>query len=137
MNKKSLLAIERVITCINELTILTKDKKAEYFFDSWTINALIDLIYEVEDNLDKVSIKIKEKYPDIKWDIINKSKEYDKIFGESTDMNLGKVWLLASESLRKEILYDLEEVLNNELLDYYTELCNNEHEKAIKEKALS
>ena len=74
MNKKSLLAVERIITCINELSILTKNKSAEYFYDSFEMIILLDLLHEIEFNLDKISIKIKEKYKNIDWNIIKKRK---------------------------------------------------------------
>lgn len=112
MNKKSLLAIERIIACINELKILTKDKEAEYFFDSLEMNVLIDLVSEIEVNLSKVNRNIKDKYKYINWDIIQKAKKYDEVFGES--FNLGEVWELASITLKNELFNDLEMVLTQE-----------------------
>ena len=57
MKKKDLLAIERIISVINELNILTKGKDSNYFFDSLELNALIDLIYEVDQNINKISFE--------------------------------------------------------------------------------
>ena len=80
MNKRTLVAIERIITCINELSIITKNKSVEYFYDSFEMNILLDILQEIELNLDKISIKIKEKYKNIDWDIIKKEKHYDEVF---------------------------------------------------------
>lgn len=120
MNKRTLLAIERIITCINELSIITKNKSVEYFYDSFEINILFDILHEIELNLDKISIKIKEKYKNIDWDIIKKEKHYDEVFGES--LNLGKAWILASTTLKDNLLNKLIALLEEETPNYYKEL---------------
>ena len=130
MNKKSLLAIERIISCINELTILTKAKKAEYFYDSFEMIALIDLLNEIELNINKINIKIKNKYNNIDWKIIEKEKKYDDVFGES--LNLGKAWELSSTILRNSLLNDLIKLLEQEIPNYYKKLCNKKHEHFVK-----
>ena len=120
MNKRTLVAIERIITCINELSIITKNKSVEYFYDSFEMNILLDILQEIELNLDKISIKIKEKYKNIDWDIIKKEKHYDEVFEES--LNLGKAWILASATLKDNLLNKLILLLEDELPSYYKEL---------------
>lgn len=120
MNKKSLLAVERIITCINELSILTKNKSVEYFYDSFEMIILLDILHEIEFNLDKVSIRIKEKYKDIDWNIIKKEKDY--IEGACVGINLGKAWMLVSITLKDELLNKLTFLLEEELPNYYKEL---------------
>lgn len=123
MNKRTLLAIERIITCINELSIITKNKSAQYFYDSFEMNILLDILQEIELNLDKISIKIKEKYKNIDWDIIKKEKHYDEVFGES--LNLGKAWILVSTTLKDNLLNKLIALLEDELPSYYKNLSDN------------
>ena len=130
MNKKSLLAIERTISCINELTILTKNKTAEYFYDSFEMNALLVLLNEIEFNLNKINSKIKDKYKNIDWSIIEKEKYYDDVFGES--INVGKAWILVSSTLKNELLNNLIILLEEEIPNYYKSLCNKNYEKFIK-----
>lgn len=129
MNKKSLLAIERIISCINELTILTKNKKAEYFYDGYEMNALIDLISEIELNLGRISNKIKNKYNKIDWKKIEKEKECNGM-----GMNIGKAWILASQTLKDEFLNDLINILEHEVPDYYKNLCNKKHEEFVRKQ---
>lgn len=124
MNKESLIAIERIITCINELTILTKDKTAEYFYDSLEMNVLINLLDEIELNLEKIDSNIKNKYKDYNWNIIKKEKIEDEVFGSS--YNLESVWKLSSSILKNELLNNLNTLLEKEIPDYYYNLCCND-----------
>jgi len=130
MNKKSLLAIERIISCINELIILTKDKKAEYFYNSFEMNALIDLLNQIELNINKINNKIKNKYNNIDWKIIEKEKKYDDVFGES--LSIGKTWDLSSNILKNTLLNDLIKLLEEEIPNYYKKLCNKNHKIFVK-----
>jgi len=123
MKKESLLAIERIIACINELTILTKSKTEEYFYDSLEMNALINLIDEIELNIEKVDINIKNKYKDYNWDVIQKEQFEDEAFGMS--YNLKRIWELSSSILKNELLGDLITLLEKEIPDYYYNLCHN------------
>lgn len=134
MDKRSLFAIERIISCINELGILTKNKTMEYFYDSFEMNALLELLNEIEVNINTVNKKIKDKYKNIDWEIIGKEKEYDELFEES--LNLGKVWELSSCSLKNELLNNLFILLEQELPIYYKTLCNKNHEKFAKKADL-
>lgn len=122
MNKTSLIAVERIIACINELTILTNNRNAEYFYDSLEMNALIRLLDEIEKNIEKIDNKIKNRYKDFKWDIIKKEKFEDEVFGMS--YNLKTVWELSNSILKNELLNDLIKLLEKEIPEYYYNLYN-------------
>ena len=124
LDKKSLSAIEKIISCINELKILTKDKNAEYFYDRFDLIALLNLLDTIKLNLNKISSKIKEKYNNINWDIIKKRNSE----------NIGVAWELVSKTLKTELLDDLNKILEIELPTYYSNLCNKMHEDFIKQK---
>lgn len=130
MNKKSLLAIERIISCINELIILTKDKTADYFYDIFEMYALLDLLYEIELNINKINNKVKTKYNKIDWKIITKEKKYDD--GVGALLNIGKAWELSSVILKDDFLNDLNHLLELEIPNYYKEMCNKKHENFVK-----
>jgi len=135
MNKKSIVAIERIISCINELSILTKGRDDNYFYDSFEMIALLDLIYEIDRNINKISPKIKEKYSTIDWNVIENRKHIDEKTGERwNSMNIGKAWELASGVIKDELLDKLNKLLENELPIYYTSYCNKIHENAMKER---
>lgn len=125
MNKKSLIAIERIISCINELSILTQNKTAEYFYDSFEMNILIDLVNEIECNINKISSKIKSKYKDVDWNIIKKEKHYDAVLGES--LNIGKIWQLSSKTLKDELLVNLSKLLKEDKPTMYKMECNKHY----------
>lgn len=125
LDKKSLLAIEKVISCINELNILTKDKSAEYFYDRFDLIALLDLLETIRINLNKISHKIKKKYDNIDWEIIEKRNSE----------NIGVAWELASKTLKEELLDDLNRLLEIEIPTYYSSLCNKKHKEFIKHKS--
>lgn len=122
MNKTSLIAVERIIACINELTILTNNRNAEYFYDSLEMNALIRLLDQIEKNIEKIDNKIKNRYKDFKWDIIKKEKFEDEVFGMS--YNLKTVWELSNSILKNELLNDLITLLEKEIPEYYYNLYN-------------
>ena len=122
MKKKDLLAIERIINVINELNILTKGKDSNYFFDSLELNTLIDLIYEVDKNINKISFDLKEKYSNINWSVVASEKDYDEVMGPS--INIGTVWRLASNDLNDALMKKLNELLVKEIPEYYKNLCS-------------
>lgn len=126
MNKKSLLAIERIIICINELDILTKNKDKEYFYDSFEMIILINLLNEIQSNITKINNKTKNKYKNIDWKIIE--KEYDDVF-----LNVEKAWNLSSFIVKEELLDKLNKLLEQEIPNYYKKLCNKKHKEFIKE----
>ena len=131
MNKKSILAIEKVLSLIKELEIMTKDRDDNYFYDSYEMPILCELVDEIDKNLNNINPKVKEKYNSINWRIIEERRYYDDFFGPS--MKLGKVWELASGLIKVELYDSLNRVLENELPSYYTNYSNKMHEKAMKE----
>lgn len=129
MDKKSILAIEKIITCINELEIITKGRDDNYFYKGFEMPILCGLVDEIDKNISKINSKIKDKYNNINWNIINSKKDDD--LGIMT-LKLGKVWELASSILKNELLNQLNKILEIELPIYYTNYCNARHKKAIK-----
>ncbi len=129
MNKQSILAIERIIACISELKIMTKGRNDKYFYDGFEMPILCSLVDEIDKNIGKIKFKIKNKYNNVDWDVINSKKEDDngiKI------LKLGKVWDLASGILENELLENLNLILEIELPIYYMNYCNTQHKKALK-----
>lgn len=131
MNRKSILAIEKIIANINELNIITKDRDDNYFYDSYEMPIICGLVDEIDKNLDKISSRLKEKYNTINWNVIRERKHEDEYFGPS--LKLGKIWELASGVLKEELYDSLNGILEKELRTYYTNYSNKMHEKAMKE----
>ena len=75
MLKKDIKHIERIITNINELTILTKNRDSEYFYNSSEMVILCTLVNEIDDSLTDINEKLKNKYKNINWNIINSQKK--------------------------------------------------------------
>ena len=131
MNKKSILAIENIISYITELKIITKGKDANYFYDGFEMPILCSLVDKIDYNINKINSKIKSKYNDIDWNIIDSKKHDDN--GIKT-IKLGEIWNLSSRLLENEMLNKLNKILENELPTYYMNYCNSQHKKAIKER---
>ena len=131
MDKKSIIAIEKIITYITELKIITRGKDDNYFFSGYETPILCDLVDKIDINITKINLKIKNKYNNINWNIID-SKKYGE-YGEKK-LKLGEVWNLASSVLEKELLESLNKILVEELPMYYKNYCDNKHKKFIKEK---
>lgn len=131
MDKKSILAIEKIISYITELKIVTKGKDANYFFDGFEMPILCSLVDKIDKNINKINSKIKSKYNDVEWNIIDSKKDNDN--GIKT-LKLGKIWNLSSGLLENEMLNKLKKILENELPIYYMNYCNNQHKKALKER---
>ena len=129
MNKKSLIAIEKILNCINELEIVCTGRDVNYFYDSYEMPILCDLVNEVEININKISTKIKRKYKNVNWFIIDSYKEDD---GELKNLKMGKVWELASTVLKRGLKRELSNILKMELPIYYTNYCNQQHERFLK-----
>ena len=134
MNKKSIIAIERILNCINELEIVCTGRDDNYFYDSYEMPILCDLVNEVEININNISTKIKRKYDNVNWCVIDSYKEDD---GEFKILKMGKVWELASTVLKKELKSKLSYILKMELPIYYTNYCNQQHERFLKNKELA
>ena len=108
---------------------MTKDRDDNYFYDGFEMMVLCELVDKIDKNLNMISPKIKEKYHNIDWKVIEKRRHYDELFGPS--LKLGETWILASKVLKDELLDNLNKIL--ELRAYYTDYCNKMHEKAMRE----
>ena len=128
MNKKSIYAIENIIISINELMILTKDKDVNYFYDSYEMPILCELVNDVNKSISKINSKVKKKYSFVNWEIINQFKEDDN--GVKI-LNLGKVWDLASNLLEKQLYQNMMKILKLELPVYYKNYSIKKHNKKI------
>lgn len=131
MNKKDIKLIEQIITNINELEIITNNRDDNYFYDSYEMPVLCGLVDGIDDCINKISAKLKTKYNNINWQVIEERKHNDNVFGPS--LKLGKTWELASGVLKSELLDGLNNVLKLELPVYYTNYSNKMHERAMKE----
>ena len=65
MDKRSILAIEKIITYITELKIMTKRRNDSYFYDGFEMPILCNLVDEIDKNISKINSKIKDKYNNI------------------------------------------------------------------------
>lgn len=130
MDKKSILAIEKIITYIMELDIMTKDRDDNYFYNSYEMPIICGLVNDIDINLKKINFKVKEKYNDINWKIFDDYYEKDDGF---IVRKLGKIWILANGILKKELYNQLRNILEIEIPIYYTNYCNKQHEKAVKQ----
>ena len=126
INRKSIKAIENIITNINELDIMTKDRNDLYFYDSYEMLVLCDLVSNIEKNLSNISLKIKKKYKNVNWNIIKEQ------YNEFDELKVGKIWILSSGLLKGELLSKLKKILIEELPIYYTNYCNKQHGKYFK-----
>lgn len=70
MNKKTIDVIERIISRLNEMDILTKNRDCNYFYNGYEMPILCGLVNGVDDDLNIVSKKIKQKYSNVKWNIV-------------------------------------------------------------------
>ena len=129
MNKKSILAIEKIITYIKELELITKGRNDNYFYNSFEMPILCDLVDKIDRNINIISPIIKRKYGNVNWNIIDSRKEIDngiKI------LKLVKIWELSNGLLNKELYNNLNHILEIELPVYYTNYCNKQHNIFLK-----
>ena len=129
MDKKSILAIEKIIIYITELKIMTKGRDYNYFYDGFEMPVICHLIDRIDKNINKINPKIKNKYNNIKWNIIDSKKEEDK--GLKT-LKIGKVLDLAFNMSENNLLEKLNKILEEELPIYYLNYCQDQHKKQIK-----
>ena len=81
---------------------------------------LIYLIDQINNSIHKIGPKIKKKYFNIDWEVIEKRKYIDEKTGERwNSMNLGEIWLLANGIIKDELLDKLNELLEKEIPTYY------------------
>ena len=100
--------------------------KQLYFYDSYEMPVLCDLVSNIEKNLSNISLKIKKKYKNVNWNIIKEQ------YNEFDELKVGKIWILSSGLLKGELLSKLRKILIEELPIYYTNYCNKQHEKYFK-----
>ena len=129
MNRKSILAIERINNCIIELKIITAGKDFILLDNEFEMPIICGLVNEIDKNIFKINAYIKDKYNNINWNIIESRKENN---GEYKALKLGKVWELANGVLYNELYKKLNNVLEAELPTYYKNYCNRRHENALK-----
>ena len=129
MDKKSILAIEKIIMYITELDIITKGRDNNYFYDSYEMPILCDLVHNIEINIKKINSKVKKKYNNVNWKIIDLYKETDDGY---KILKLGKIWILSSGTLKRELYSKLRNILEVELPTYYTNFSNEQHKKAME-----
>ena len=118
MLKKDIKHIERIITNINELAILTKNRDSEYFYNSSEMVILCTLVNEIDDSLIDINEKLKNKYKNINWNIISSQKNNEQ------SLTVGKVWELSSHLLKDDIYNELKSLLSKELPIYYKNYCD-------------
>lgn len=119
MLKKDIKFIERIITNINELVILTSGKDDEYFYNSYEMVILCKLVDEVDLSLSSISDKLKNQYKNVKWDLVDKLKD-----NRDESLTVGKVWILSSYLLKDKLYNDLKKILTFELPIYYKKYCD-------------
>ena len=129
MNRKSILAIERINNCITELKIITASNDFISLDNDFEMPIICGLINDIDNNIMKISQKVKDKYSNIDWNIIESRKEND---GEYKTLKLGNVWALANGILYNELYEKLNNVLKSELPIYYKNYCKRKHENALK-----
>lgn len=132
MNKNDLKAIENILVRLIKLNIMTQNKTPEYFYERLEMNILIEFIEDIDDNLKKISKKLKEKYNSIDWKIIEKERYSDEVFGKC--MKLDKAWQLAS-TLYGQLYSSFVTILESELEEYYRLLCEDRQKEILKTKA--
>ena len=130
MNKKSILAIEKIITCITELKIITTGNDFISLDNEYEMPIICGLVDDIDSNICKIDFKIKNKYSNINWNVINLKKEDD---GDFKVLKLGKIWELANGILEKELYKQLNNILELELPIYYKNYCNKKHKQAVKQ----
>ena len=131
MNKKSIIAIEKIINNIMELDIITNGRDDNYFYDSYEMPIICGLVDDIDLNVKKISSRIIKKYNNVNWNVIDSFKEKDNGF---MALKLGNVWKLADGVLKKELYNKLLNILRIELPIYYTNYCNLQHKKAIQKR---
>ena len=129
MNKKVYQQLKKIITYIKELELITKGRNDKYFYDGFELPILCDLVDKIDRNINIISPKIKRKYSNVNWNIIDSRKEIDngiKI------LKLVKIWELSNGLLNKELYNNLNHILEIELPVYYTNYCNKQHNIFLK-----
>ncbi len=129
MTRKDILLIERIITLINELDIITKGKDDNYFYNGYEMPILCDLVDKVDKSLNKISSKLKLKYNNVNWNIVIDYKEDDDGI---MILKIGSIWQLSSGLLKNGLLDSLKKILKEELPLYYKNYCEKKHLEVLK-----
>lgn len=128
MKKSDIINIEKIISDLNELKIMTNGRDDSYFYNGYEMNILCDLVNDVENKLNRISDNIKNKYSDIYWDIIK-----DK-YNLEGNLKLGTVWNLSNGKLYNKLYNNLMNILEIELPVYYKYYCDRMHKKSIRRR---
>ena len=59
MNKNDIRLIEKIISNINELYIMTNGRNDNYFYDSYEMPVLCNLVDGIDDSIKKISDRLK------------------------------------------------------------------------------
>lgn len=133
MNKTSIKAIERIIACLNEIRILTRGRDDKYFYDSYETPVVCDLFNEIDNNMQKISSSIKQKYNNVNWNIIDSCKHYD--FEDFQSLKLRDVMSLAFGGLYNELYDSLNTILEENIREYYKKYSLRMHRMSLKKKS--
>ena len=128
MKKSDIINIEKIISDLNELKIMTNGRDDSYFYNCYEMNILCDLVNDVENKLNRISDNIKNKYSDIYWDIIKDKYNLDG------NLKLGTVWNLSNGILYNKLYNNLMNILEIELPVYYKNYCDRMHKKSIRRR---
>lgn len=131
MKKGDIINIEKIISDLNELKIMTNGRDDSYFYDGYEMNILCSLVNDIEIRINKISDNIKNKYSDIYWDIIKDG------YNLEGNLKLGTIWDLSSGILYNKLYNNLMNILNIELPIYYKNYCDRMHKKAVRKRNLN
>ena len=134
MNKKTIRTIESILSSINELRILTRNRDDNYFYDGYEMPILCELVDDIDKKLSCISVDFKKKHSSVEWNIINNLKNYDDGF---PSLKIGDIWKLSSELLANNLYDDLNKILELELPVFYKNYCIKNHNKAVKNRGIN
>lgn len=108
---------------------MTKGRDDNYFYDGFEMPVLCGLVDKTDENINKINSKIKSKYNNIDWNIIDSKKDD---YNGMQSLKLGEIWNLASGVLEDGLLDGLNKILEIELPVYYRNYCNYQHKRLIE-----
>lgn len=112
MKEKDIKLIENVNEMILEIYEKTKSINEEEFYNNIELsNICTDYIFKINTDINDLEQKLKDKYNNINWNIIQNNMYYDDIFKYSIKLN--KVWELSNKLLYNELYKKLNFILNN------------------------
>lgn len=131
MDQMDLESIEKIIIRLIELKIVTANNNEQFFLENLEMNILINYIEEISDNLKRISDKLKKKYKNVPWEIIEKEKYVDDFFGSS--MKIGKVYPLA-KSLYDSLYDGLMQIISENIDSFNHVMCEKKHNEIKNSK---